>query len=57
MLYKARKNVIDFYDNYSSMLSIAKSKARNEAAKEQEAAGFKILTPKQMLQVVPQKVY
>ena len=35
------------------MLSKGKNKARNEAAKEQEAAGLKILTPKQMLQRLP----
>ena len=35
------------------MLSKGKNKVRNEAAKEQEAAGLKILTPKQMLQRLP----
>ena len=53
MLYKARNSVIEFYNNYSSMLSKAKNKARNEAAKEQEEAGLKILTPKQVLQRLP----
>ena len=53
MLYKARDSVIEFYNNYSSMLSKAKNKARNEAAKEQEEAGLKILTPKQILQRLP----
>ena len=53
MLYKARNSVIEFYNNYSSMLSKAKNKARNEAAKEQEEAGLKILTPKQILQRLP----
>ena len=52
MLYKVRNSIIEFY-NYSSMLSKAKSKARNESAKEQEAAGLKILTHKQMLQRSP----
>ena len=33
MHYKARNSVIEFYDNYSSMLSKAKNKSRNEAAK------------------------
>ena len=35
------------------MFSKAKNKAKIEAAKEQEAAGFKILTPKQILQRLP----
>ena len=52
MLYKVRNSIIEFY-NYSSILSKAKSKARNESAKEQEAAGLKILTHKQMLQRSP----
>ena len=53
MLYKAKNCVIEFYNNYSSMLSKAKNKARNEAAKEQEEPGLKILTPKQILQRLP----
>ena len=53
MLYKATNSVIEFYNYYSLMLSKGKNKARNEAAKEQEAAGLKILTPKQMLQRLP----
>ena len=50
MLYKARNSVHESYDNYSSMLSKAKNKTRNE---EQESARPKILTPKQMLQRLP----
>ena len=42
MLYKARNNVIKFYDDYSSMVS----EARHEASK---GTGIKILTTKQML--------
>ena len=43
MLYKARKEVIKFFDVYSSMVSEAKNRATKGAA-------FEILTPKQMLQ-------
>ena len=50
MLYKARNSINESYDNYSSMLSKAKNKTRNE---EQESARPKILTPKQMLQRLP----
>ena len=46
MLYKARKSVIKFFDDYSSMLSEAKLKAT-------KGTGLKILTPKQMLQRLP----
>ena len=53
MLYKARNSVTEFYNNYSSMLLRAKNKAKNKAAKEQEAPGIKISTPKQMLQRFP----
>ena len=42
MLYKARNNVLEFFDDYSSMVSEAKLKATKET-------GLKILTPKQML--------
>ena len=45
MLYKARNEAIKFYDDYSSMMSEAKAKA-----KATEGIGLKILTPKQMLQ-------
>ena len=43
MLYKARNKAIKFLDDYSSMVSEAKSKAT-------KGAGLKILTPKQILQ-------
>ena len=46
MLYKARNNVIEFFDNYSSMVSKAKLKVTKETR-------LKILTPKQMLQRLP----
>ena len=46
MLYKARNEAIKFFDDYSSVLSEAKSKAT-------KGAGLKILTPKQMLQRLP----
>ena len=45
MLCRARNEVIKFYDNYSSMMSEAKTKARAT-----KGTGLKILTPKQMLQ-------
>ena len=45
MLYKARNEAIKFYDDYSSMISEAKTKS-----KANEGTGLKILTPKQMLQ-------
>ena len=43
MLYKARNEVIKFYDDCSLMVSKAKTKAA-------KGTGLKILTPKQMLQ-------
>ena len=46
MLYKARNSVIKFFDDYSSMVSEAKLKAT-------KWTGLKILTPKQMLQILP----
>ena len=46
MLYKARNSVIDFFHDYSSVVSEAKLKATKET-------GLKILTPKQMLQRLP----
>ena len=48
MLYKARNETIKFYDDYSLMVSEAKSKARAT-----KGTGPKILTPKQMLQILP----
>ena len=46
LFYKARKEAIKFYDDYSLMMSKAKTKATKET-------GLKILTPKQMLQRLP----
>ena len=46
MLYKARSKAIKFYDDYSLMMSEAKTKAT-------KGTGLKILTPKQMLQRLP----
>ena len=48
MLYKAKSETIKFYDDYSLMVSEAKSKARAT-----KGTGPKILTPKQMLQILP----
>ena len=48
MLYKAGSKAIKFYDDYSSMMSEAKAKA-----KATKGTGLKILTPKQMLQRLP----
>ena len=47
MHYKARNKAIKFSDEYSSIVSEAKNKVRNEGK------GLKILTPKQMLQRLP----
>ena len=52
MLYKARKKVIEFYDDYFLMVSEAKTKAT-------KGTRLKILTSKQILQrlsIVPAKV-
>ena len=49
MLYKARKEAIKFFDDYSLMVSEAKDKAKNNTS----GKGLKILTPKQMLQRLP----
>ena len=46
MLYKARNNVMKFYDDYSSMASEANYKVT-------KGTGIEILTPKQMLQRLP----
>ena len=46
MLYKTRNEAVKFYDNYSLMMSEAKTKAT-------KIKGLKILTPKQMLQRLP----
>ena len=50
MLYKARNEAIKFYDDYSSMMSEAEYKAKQNKTKGTE---LKILTPKQMLQRFP----
>ena len=50
MLYKARNGAIKFYDDYSTMLSEAKYKAKQN---ETKGMGLKILTPQQMLQRLP----
>ena len=47
MLYKARMEAITFFDEYSSMASEAKNKAKNEGK------GLKMLTHKQLLQRIP----
>ena len=52
MLYKARNENIKCYDDHSSLVSEAKSKAKQHET-EQRAAGLKILTPKQLLQRLP----
>ena len=49
MLYKARKEAIKFFDDYSLMVSEAKTKSKNKTT----GSGLKILTPKQMLQGLP----
>ena len=46
MLYTARKEVIKFFDGYSSMVSEAKNRVT-------KGTGLKILTPKQMLKRLP----
>ena len=47
MLYNARNEAINFFDEYSSMVSEAKYKVKNEGR------GLKILTPKRLLQRLP----
>ena len=46
MLYKARNNVVEFFNDYSLMVSEAKNKAT-------KGTEHKILTPKKMLQRLP----
>ena len=46
MLYKVRNEAIEFFDDYSLMVSEAKNKAT-------KGIGLKVLTPKQMLQRLP----
>ena len=50
MLYKARNEAIKFCDDYSLMMSEAKTKAKQN---ETKGAGLKTLTPKQVLQRLP----
>ena len=47
MIYKARSEAIKFYDDYSSIMSEVKTKAKAKATK---GTRLKILIPKQMLQ-------
>ena len=51
MLYKGRNEAIKFYDDYSVMMSGAKTKSKQSNATT--GKGLKILTPKQMLQRLP----
>ena len=46
MLYKAKHEAIKFYDDYSSMMAEGKYRAT-------KGKGLKILTSKQMLQILP----
>ena len=48
MLYKARNKAIKFFDDYSSMMSEAKTKVKKTSGK-----GLKILISKQMLKRLP----
>ena len=50
MLYKVRNEAIKFYDDYSLIMSEAKTTAKQN---ETKGTGLKILTPKQMLQRLP----
>ena len=49
MLYKARNEAIKFFNDYISMVSEEKSKAKNKTSDK----GLKILTRKQLLQRLP----
>ena len=49
MLYKARNEAIKFFNDYASIASEAKNKAKNKTS----GKGLKILTPKQLLQRLP----
>ena len=51
MLYKGRNEAIKFYDDYSLMMSEAKTKSKQNNTNE--GTGLKIFTPKQMLQRLP----
>ena len=50
MFYNTRNEAIKFFDDYSSMMSEAKYKSKQNKT---EGTGLKILTPKQMLQKLP----
>ena len=50
MLFRARNEAIEFYYDYSLMMSEAKSKAKQKKTK---GTGLKVFTPKQMLQRLP----
>ena len=51
MLYKARNEAIKSYDDYSLMMSEAKNKLKQNNTTT--GTGFKIFTPKKMLQRFP----
>ena len=51
MLYKARNEAIKLYDDYSLMMSEAKTKSKQNNTTK--GTGLKIFTPKQMLQRLP----
>ena len=51
MLYKARNEAIKFYDDYSLMMSEAKTKSKQNNTTK--GTRLKIFTPKQMLQRLP----
>ena len=50
ILYRARNEAIKFNDDYSLMMSEARSKAKQN---ETKGTGLKILTTKQILQRLP----
>ena len=52
MLFNGRNDVINFIEDYSSMILEAKRKA-SEKLKEQRGTWLNILTPKQLLQKLP----
>ena len=51
MLYKARNEAIKLYDDFSLMMSEAKTKSKQNNTTK--GRGLKILTPKKMLQRLP----
>ena len=57
MLQKARKKAIKFFDDYSLIVSEAKTKAKNKTKdtgfSDHRQSNLKRLTPKQMLQRLP----